>query len=66
MEARAKQFHFCFAPSAFHGPDGIKIHRLQYFPFKLLHPCVFILDVNNEQKVTINLSKNMLNRVEKS
>ena len=56
MEAWAKQFHFCFAPTSSHCFYGIETRRLQYLPFNLLNPCIFILDVNNEGKVTTNLS----------
>jgi hypothetical protein len=56
MEAGAKKFHFGFTATSPHGLDGIQSRWFQYFLFQLLHPCVFIFDVNNEQKVTINLS----------
>jgi len=56
MEAWTKQFHFCFASTTSHCLNGIEIRGLKYLPFYILHPCVFVFDVNNDGEVTINLS----------
>ena len=63
MEAWAKQLHFCLASSTPHCLDGIEIRRLQYLPFYLLHPCFFILNVNNVGKVTMIVKKDRFFRL---